>query len=42
MVALGFTYNTILNSFGVTFEVYPNLFPATKQIPGIGNLVGAR
>jgi hypothetical protein len=39
MVTLGFTYNSILNNFGFVFEVYPNLLPANKRVPGITNLL---
>ncbi|HYV36512.1 MAG TPA: hypothetical protein VE988_12445 [Gemmataceae bacterium] len=38
MVSLGFTYNSILNNFGVVFEVVPNLLPATRRVPGMGNI----
>jgi hypothetical protein len=42
-VMLGFTYNSILNTFGFTFEVYPNLLPGTKQVTaGLGNVMGSR
>jgi hypothetical protein len=30
-VSLGLTYNAILNTFGVTFEIFPNLLPANKR-----------
>jgi hypothetical protein len=42
-VSLGITYNAILNTVGVTFEVFPNLVPASHRpgIMGIGpNLLG--
>jgi hypothetical protein len=43
MVSLGLTYNTVLNTVGFTFEIFPNLLPGTKQIPGLGNnMLGAR
>jgi hypothetical protein len=32
-ISLGFTYNSILNSFGFLFEVYPNLLPANRRLP---------
>jgi hypothetical protein len=43
---LGFTYNSILNTFGVTFVIIPNILPATQHIPGLasfgqGGLIGA-
>ena len=28
---LGFTYNALTNSFGVVFEIVPNLLPANKR-----------
>src|SRR5262249_44382030 len=30
-VSLGFTYNAILNSFGLTFEIVPNLVPQNHR-----------
>jgi hypothetical protein len=42
LVSLGITYNAILNSFGVSFEVFPNLLPASR-LPGMfaaGPVVG--
>jgi hypothetical protein len=30
-VSLGLTYNAILNTFGVTFEIFPNLLPASRR-----------
>ncbi len=37
VVSLGLTYNSVLSNFGFMFEIYPNLFPATKNVPGFGN-----
>jgi hypothetical protein len=34
-VSLGITYNAILNNFGVTFQVIPNLVPANKVTQGM-------
>jgi hypothetical protein len=34
-VSLGFSYNAILNTFGVTFEVVPNLLPQLNRVAGI-------
>lgn len=39
-VNLGITYNSILNTFGVTFEVLPNLLPGARN-PGAGHMGGA-
>src|SRR5439155_4236063 len=36
MVSLGFTYNSILNNFGLVFEIVPNLLPANRRVPGAG------
>ena len=33
-LSLGITYNAILNNFGVTFEIIPNLVQQTRRIPG--------
>ena len=33
-MSLGFTYNTILNTVGFLFEIWPNLVPEDKRIPG--------
>ena len=32
-VSLGLTYNAIVNTFGVTFEIVPNLLPANRRLP---------
>jgi hypothetical protein len=40
-VSLGFTYNAILNTFGVTFQIFPNLLPQNRQLPGILGLGAA-
>ena len=37
---IGFTYNAILNNFGFTFEILPNLLAMDRQ-PGTG-LFGGR
>jgi hypothetical protein len=37
-VSLGVTYNAILNTFGVTFEIFPNLVPEAHRIPGMAAL----
>jgi hypothetical protein len=34
-VSLGFTYNAILNNFGFTFELLPNLVPEAHRVPGM-------
>jgi len=36
--SLGFTYNSTLGSFGVVFEIVPNIVPPSHRVPG---LVGA-
>jgi hypothetical protein len=33
-VSIGFTYNAVLNNFGFTFEVLPNVVAATRQASG--------
>lgn len=33
-VSVGFTYNAILNTFGFTFQIVPNLLPQGRQVPG--------
>jgi hypothetical protein len=35
-VSLGFNYNAILNTFGFTFEILPNLLPSRGHVPGTG------
>lgn len=35
-VSLGFTYNSIVKTFGVQFEIVPNLLPMTGRLPGTG------
>jgi hypothetical protein len=37
-VSFGVNYNSILNNFGVTFEIVPNVVPQNKRIPGMGAL----
>jgi hypothetical protein len=37
-VSLGVNYNSTLSSFGVTFEVVPNLVPEARRIPGVASL----
>jgi hypothetical protein len=37
-LSLGVSYNSILSTFGVTFEIVPNLLPANKRIPGMSAL----
>jgi hypothetical protein len=34
-VSIGLTYNAILNNFGFTFEVVPNLVPPGRLTPGV-------
>jgi hypothetical protein len=34
-VSLGLTYNALVNTFGVTFEIVPNLI-GNRRVPGIG------
>src|SRR5262249_42641637 len=36
-VSLGLTYNAILNTFGVSFEIFPNLLPPNR-LPGLMGL----
>jgi hypothetical protein len=38
-ISLGFTYNSILNSFGFLLEIYPNLLPANRRLPPGGGLL---
>jgi hypothetical protein len=33
-VSLGFNYNSTINTFGLLFEVVPNLVPESRRIPG--------
>jgi hypothetical protein len=40
-VSIGFTYNTLQNNFGFTFEVIPNLIPANRHTTGLGTSPGA-
>jgi hypothetical protein len=40
-VSLGFTQNTITNNFGLVFEIFPNLLPANKRVPGLGNFLAS-
>ncbi len=37
-VSLGVTYNAILSTFGVTFEIVPNLMPMSKKVPALNGL----
>jgi hypothetical protein len=37
-LTLGFTYNAILNTFGLVFEIYPNIVPENRRIPGMASL----
>jgi hypothetical protein len=37
-MGLGFTYNSTLNTFGVQFEILPNIVPPSKRIPGLAAL----
>jgi hypothetical protein len=37
-VSLGFSYNSILNNFGVSFEITPNIVPPSKRLPGLAAL----
>jgi hypothetical protein len=37
-LTLGFNYNSIVNSFGVTFEILPNVVPPSRRIPGLAGL----
>jgi hypothetical protein len=37
-VNLGFSYNSTTSSFGVTFEIIPNILPPNKRIPGLSAL----
>ena len=36
MVSLGFSYNSILNSFGVTFAIVPNVMAVNSRAGGFG------
>src|SRR5207248_969325 len=38
-INLGVSYNSVLNNFGVTFEVIPNLLKSSLR-PGMGTMVG--
>jgi hypothetical protein len=38
-ISFGLTYNSILNNFGVLFEIFPNLIPANKLPPGAGGFL---
>jgi hypothetical protein len=33
-LSLGLTYNSTINTFGFTFEIFPNLLPANRRVPG--------
>jgi hypothetical protein len=33
-IGVGFGYNSIVNTFTFMFEIYPNLLPANKRVPG--------
>jgi hypothetical protein len=33
-IGVGFAYNSIINTFSFMFEIYPNLLPANKRVPG--------
>jgi hypothetical protein len=35
-LSLGITYNALVNTFGVTFEIVPNLI-GNRRVPGLGN-----
>jgi hypothetical protein len=37
-VSFGFSYNAILNNFGVTLEILPNLIPQGQRLPGTHSL----
>ena len=37
-VSFGINYNSILNTFGVTFEIVPNVVPQNKRIPGMAGI----
>jgi hypothetical protein len=34
-VSLGFNYNSTINTFGLLFEIVPNLVPESRRIPGM-------
>lgn len=40
-VSIGLTYNAILNNFGFTFEIVPNLVPVNRRVPGMLGLARA-
>jgi hypothetical protein len=33
-VSVGFTYNSVVNTFNFAFTIFPNLLPASKRVPG--------
>jgi hypothetical protein len=37
-VSFGINYNSILNNFGVTFEIFPNLVPENRRTPGVSSV----
>jgi hypothetical protein len=37
-VSLGLNYNSILNTFGVTFEILPNIVPLANRVPGMAGI----
>jgi hypothetical protein len=37
-VSLGFSYNSLVNNFGVVFEIVPNIVPPSHRIPGVAAL----
>jgi hypothetical protein len=43
-VSLGFNYNAALNTFSMTFEIFPNLLPVNKRpgMMGLGNNIVGR
>jgi hypothetical protein len=41
-ISFGFTYNSILNNFGVVFEILPNLFPTQIHSPMSPSMLGSR
>jgi hypothetical protein len=36
-ISLGVTYNALQSSFGVTFQIIPNIIPNAGRIPGLGS-----
>jgi hypothetical protein len=37
-LVFGVNYNSTLSSFGVTFEIFPNLVPENRRVPGLGGI----